>query len=102
MGFTAIAYAIFDASANSKASVQLNQQATASGGAKYVGPFLLSPTGSLANAPAIAKSITSKADCANIADGENGIALMKAILQINPKFQFATNAQSVPGDWPTE
>ena len=27
---------------------------------------------------------------------------MKAILQVNPKFQFATNAQSVPGDWPTE
>jgi hypothetical protein len=91
-----------DSGEASKVPVALNKGAVAKAGAKYVGPFLLSPTGSLANAPAIAKSITDKADCANIADGQNGIILMKAILQINPKFQFATNAQSVPGDWPTQ
>jgi ABC-type branched-subunit amino acid transport system substrate-binding protein len=101
-GCKSIADAQADAGPNSKVPVALNKLAAAAGGAKYVGPFLLSPTGSLANAPAIAKSITSKADCANIADGENGIQLMKAILQINPKFQFATNSQSVPGDWPKE
>ncbi len=101
-GCKAIADAQADAGANSKVPVQLNKLAAAVGGAKYVGPFLLPATGSLANAPAIAKSITSKADCANIADGENGIQLMKAILQLNPNFKFATNAQSVPGDWPTE
>jgi ABC-type branched-subunit amino acid transport system substrate-binding protein len=101
-GCKSIADAQADAGANSKVPVALNKQAAAAGGAKYVGPFLLSPTGSLANAPAIATSIAAKADCANIADGENGIQLMKAILQVNPKFQFATNAQSVPGDWPKE
>ena len=91
-----------DSGEASKVPVALNKAAVAKAGAKYVGPFLLSPTGSLANAPAIAKSITDKADCANIADGQNGIILMKAILQINPNFKFATNAQSVPGDWPTQ
>ena len=91
-----------DAGENSKVPVALNKAAVAKFGATYVGPFLLSPTGSLANAPAIAKSITDKADCANIADGQNGIVLMKAILQINPNFKFATNSQSVPGDWPTQ
>jgi ABC-type branched-subunit amino acid transport system substrate-binding protein len=97
-----IADAQADAGEAGKVPVALNKAAVAKGGATYVGPFLLSPTGSLANIPALAKSITDKADCANIADGENGIQLMKAILQVNPKFQFATNAQSVPGDWPTE
>jgi ABC-type branched-subunit amino acid transport system substrate-binding protein len=81
---------------------KLNKEAAAAEGAKYVGPFLLPTTGSLANASAIAKSITSKADCANIADGENGIALMKAILQVNPNFHFATVAAGLPGNWASE
>jgi ABC-type branched-subunit amino acid transport system substrate-binding protein len=101
-GCKAIADAQADAGPNSKVPVALNKQAAAAGGAKYVGPFLLPATGSLANAPAIAKSIADKADCANVADGENGIQLMKAILQLNPKFQFATNALSLPSDWPTQ
>jgi ABC-type branched-subunit amino acid transport system substrate-binding protein len=87
---------------NSKLPEQLNKQVVAAAGVKYVGPFLLTVTGSLANAPAIAKSIVSKADCANIADGENGIALMKAILQLNPNFHFATTSGALPSNWPAE
>jgi ABC-type branched-subunit amino acid transport system substrate-binding protein len=101
-GCKRIADAQADAGANSKVPVALNKKAAANAGATYVGPFLLPATGSLANAPAIAKSIVDKADCANIADGQNGITLMKAILQIDPNFHFATNALSLPGDWPTQ
>jgi ABC-type branched-subunit amino acid transport system substrate-binding protein len=97
--------AIADAQGNTGSSAlpeKLNKEAAAAEGAKYVGPFLLPITGSLANASAIAKSITSKADCANISDGENGIELMKAILQVNPNFHFATVAAALPGNWASE
>jgi branched-chain amino acid transport system substrate-binding protein len=101
-GCKRIADAQANAGANSNVPVALNKKAAANAGAEYVGPFLLPATGNLANAPAIAKSITDKADCANIADGQNGVTLMKAILQIDPHFQFATNALSLPGDWPAQ
>lgn len=97
--------AIADAQGDTGSSAlpeKLNKEAAAAEGAKYVGPFLLPITGSLANAPAIAKSITSKADCANISDGENGIELMKAILQVDPNFHFATVSAALPGNWPSE
>jgi ABC-type branched-subunit amino acid transport system substrate-binding protein len=101
-GCKRIADAQADSGANSKLPVSLNKQAAANTGAKYVGPFLLPVTGTLANAPAIAKSIVDKADCANVADGQNGIELMKAILQLNPNFHFATTEVALPGDWPKQ
>ena len=97
-----VADAQADAGENTKVPIALNKAAVARYGAKYVGPFLLSPTGSLANVPALAKSITDKSDCGNISDGENGIQLMKAILQINPNYKFATTSQAVPSTWVTE
>jgi ABC-type branched-subunit amino acid transport system substrate-binding protein len=90
------------ASVNYQVPESLNKQVTANTGVKYVGPFLLPATGSLANAPAIAKSIVSKADCANVSDGENSIALMKAILQLDPNFHFATVSLGLPSDWPSQ
>ena len=64
--------------------------------------FLLTVTNGLANVPAVARSITSQADCANVALGQNGLTLEKAILQLDPKFRFATNQLSLPTDWATE
>jgi ABC-type branched-subunit amino acid transport system substrate-binding protein len=90
------------ASVNYRVPESLNKQVAANTGVKYVGPFLLPATGSLANAPAIAKSIVSKADCANVSDGENSIVLMKAILQLDPNFHFATLSLGLPRDWPSQ
>jgi ABC-type branched-subunit amino acid transport system substrate-binding protein len=98
-GCQAVADVQADAGANSDVPVALDKEAAAAAGAKYVGPFLLPATQGLANAPAIARSIASKANCANVADGQNGIILMKAILQQNPNFHFATNQLSLPTDW---
>lgn len=98
-GCTAVADVQADAGANSDVPVALDKEAMATAGAKYVGPRLLVATQGLANAPAIARSIASQADCANVADGQNGIILMKAILQQNPNFKFATNQLSLPTDW---
>jgi hypothetical protein len=99
-GCTAIADVQANSGPNTRVPVALNKKVLSTGAAKYVGPFLLPFTSGLANAPAIAKSITNKADCANIADGENGIILMKAILQLDPSFKFATTQVALPADWP--
>jgi ABC-type branched-subunit amino acid transport system substrate-binding protein len=101
-GCKAIADIQADAGSNSQVPLALDKAASAAAGVKYVGPYLLPATQGLANAPAIARSVTSKADCANIADGQNGIILMKAILQQDPSFKFATNQLSLPTDWVTQ
>lgn len=101
-GCKAIADIQADAGSNSQVPLALDKEAVAAAGVKYVGPYLLPATQGLANAPAIARSVTSKADCANVADGQNGIILMKAILQQDPSFKFATNQLSLPGDWVTQ
>jgi branched-chain amino acid transport system substrate-binding protein len=101
-GCKAIADVQADAGSNSQVPVALDKEAAAAAGVKYTGPFLLPATQSLANAPAIARSITSSAGCANIALGQNGIVLMKAILQQDPSFHFATNQLSLPSDWVTQ
>jgi ABC-type branched-subunit amino acid transport system substrate-binding protein len=97
---------IADVQANTGADtavpLALDKEATANTGATYVGPFLLPVTQGLADAPAIARSIVSKADCANVSDGQNGVILMKAILQEDPNFKLAANELAVPGDWPTQ
>jgi ABC-type branched-subunit amino acid transport system substrate-binding protein len=97
---------IADVQANTGADtavpLALDKEATANTGATYVGPFLLPVTQGLADAPAIARSIVSKADCANVSDGQNGIILMKAILQQDPNFKLSANELAVPGDWPTQ
>jgi ABC-type branched-subunit amino acid transport system substrate-binding protein len=98
-GCQAIADVQADAGSNSDVPVALDKEAAAAAGVKYAGPFLLPATQGLANAPAIARSIASQANCANVADGQNGIILMKAILQQNPNFHFATNQLSLPTDW---
>jgi len=101
-GCKAVADVQANAGPNSDVPVMLDKQATAAAGAQYVGPFLLPVTQGLANAPALARTISSKADCANVADGQNGIILMKAILQQNPNFKFATGQLALPGDWGTQ
>jgi ABC-type branched-subunit amino acid transport system substrate-binding protein len=101
-GCRAIADIQADAGSNSQVPLALDKEAVAAAGVKYVGPYLLPATQGLANAPAIARSVTSKADCANVADGQNGIILMKAILQQDPSFKFATNQLSLPTDWVTQ
>ena len=101
-GCKAIADIQADAGSNSQVPLALDKEAVAAAGVKYVGPYLLPATQGLANAPAIARSVTSRADCANVADGQNGIILMKAILQQDPSFKFATNQLSLPADWVTQ
>jgi ABC-type branched-subunit amino acid transport system substrate-binding protein len=88
-----------DAGANSKVPLALDKEAITAAGGNYVGPFLLTVTNGLANVPAVARSIVDKADCATVALGQNGITLIKAILQQNPNFKVATNNLSLPGDW---
>jgi ABC-type branched-subunit amino acid transport system substrate-binding protein len=88
-----------NAGSDSDVPVALNKKVLAAAGAKYEGPFLLSVTNGLANIPANAKSVTSRAECANVSLGQNGIPLMKAILQINPQFKFATPQLGLPGTW---
>jgi ABC-type branched-subunit amino acid transport system substrate-binding protein len=101
-GCKAIADVQANAGANSNLPVELNKAVLKTAGIKYVGPFLLTVTNGLANVPAVARSITSQADCANVALGQNGLTLEKAILQLDPKFRFATNQLSLPTDWATE
>jgi ABC-type branched-subunit amino acid transport system substrate-binding protein len=101
-GCKAIADVQANAGANSNVPVALNKQVLAKAGAKYVGPYLLTVTNGLANVSAIAKSIADKADCANVSIGENGITLMKAILQQSPNFKFCTGALALPSTWPKE
>lgn len=97
---------IADVQANTGADtavpLALDKEATANTGAAYVGPFLTPVTQGFADAPAIARSIISKADCANVSAGQNGITLIKAILQQDPTFKLAANELAVPGDWPTQ
>ena len=97
---------IADVQANTGADttvpLALDKQATANVGATYEGPFLTPVTTGLADAPAIARSIVSKADCGSISAGQNGIVLMKAILQQDPNFKIAANELAVPGNWPTQ
>jgi ABC-type branched-subunit amino acid transport system substrate-binding protein len=88
-----------DAGANSKVPLALDKEAITAAGGNYVGPYLLTVTNGLANVPAVARSITEKADCATVALGQNGITLTKALLQQNPNFKVATNNLSLPGDW---
>jgi ABC-type branched-subunit amino acid transport system substrate-binding protein len=88
-----------DAGANSQVPVTLDKAAAAAAGGHYVGPFLLTVTNGLANVPAVARSIVSKADCATVTLGQNGITLIKALLQQNPNFKVAANNLSLPGDW---
>lgn len=97
---------IADVQANTGADtavpLALDKEATANTGAQYVGPFLTPVTQGFADAPAIARSIVSKADCANVSAGQNGITLIKAILQQDPNFKISANELAVPGDWPTQ
>lgn len=98
-GCKAVADVQANAGPNSAVPVALDKEAVATVGAKYAGPFLLPVTQGLADAPSLARSITSQAGCANVADGQNGIILMKAILQQDPNFKFATTQLALPGDW---
>jgi ABC-type branched-subunit amino acid transport system substrate-binding protein len=97
---------IADVQANTGADTDvplaLDKQATANVGAQYVGPFLTPVTQGFADAPAIARSIVSKADCAAVSAGQNGITLMQAILQQDPNFKIAANELAVPGNWATQ
>ena len=109
MGYLATVKAckrIADVQANTGADtavpLALDKEATANTGAQYVGPFLTPVTQGFADAPAIARSIVSKADCGSISAGQNGIVLMKAILQQDPNFKIAANELAVPGNWPAQ
>jgi ABC-type branched-subunit amino acid transport system substrate-binding protein len=101
-GCKAVADVQANAGPNSDLPVALDKEATAAAGGTYVGPFLLPVTQGLADAPSIARSIVSKANCAEVSDGQNGIILMKSILQQDPNFKLAANELALPGDWPTQ
>src|SRR6202022_532805 len=62
--------AVADVQANSGIDstipVELNKAVAAADGGKYVGPVLVSPTSAIANVDSLAKSILSRASCANI------------------------------------
>lgn len=98
--------AVADVQANSGVDstipVELNKAVASADGGKYVGPFLVSPTSAIANVGALATSILSQAKCANIADGQNGVALIQALLQLDPSFEVATGYDSLPANWPAE